>query len=299
MCGENYSPGGHSPPLWGSPPRVRGKPGPVGPDNPIVGLTPACAGKTAPPGWRSMSSRAHPRVCGENWSDTVHTVSMAGSPPRVRGKRGWIGTIRPRDGLTPACAGKTDALARRRKMATAHPRVCGENTTTSCPTASCTGSPPRVRGKRRRRGRRPGRRRLTPACAGKTICPHEHIAGNQAHPRVCGENGTCVNPPGSTSGSPPRVRGKPRWWARGRRRRRLTPACAGKTPPATAPASSARAHPRVCGENVSTAGDADATWGSPPRVRGKLGRRRHHRRRRRLTPACAGKTGGGPPTASP
>ena len=71
-------------------------------------------------------------------------------------------------GLIPARAGKTDALARRRKMATAHPRACGENRHVIQSAAPTPGSSPRVRGKHRVGGLLGDDAGLIPARAGKT-----------------------------------------------------------------------------------------------------------------------------------
>ena len=71
-------------------------------------------------------------------------------------------------GLIPARAGKTDALARRRKMATAHPRACGENRHVIQSAAPTPGSSPRVRGKHHLRPVKDASLRLIPARAGKT-----------------------------------------------------------------------------------------------------------------------------------
>ena len=107
VCGENALVEASPLAPIGSPPRVRGKHVRRPPPPRERGLTPACAGKTrralAPTG----ADEAHPRVCGENWSFTVPSPYCAGSPPRVRGKRGRpsIRTVPCR--LTPACAGKT------------------------------------------------------------------------------------------------------------------------------------------------------------------------------------------------
>ena len=94
---------------------------------------------------------------------------MAGSPPRVRGKRehGILGELRR--GITPACAGKTWATRRREHPDRDHPRVCGENTVSPILSAAARGSPPRVRGKLFPFNSHllpPG---ITPACAGKTM----------------------------------------------------------------------------------------------------------------------------------
>ena len=66
MCGENARQTRDFAAQWGSSPRVRGKQrvsaGAVG----VVGLIPACAGKTPWPLPGLSWPRAHPRVCGEN-----------------------------------------------------------------------------------------------------------------------------------------------------------------------------------------------------------------------------------------
>ena len=72
------------------------------------------------------------------------------------------------------------------------------------------------------------------------------------------------------NGSSPRVRGKPRHRTAPRATDGLIPACAGKTTGAAPPTASSPAHPRVCGENSSEAGDEKGAVGSSPRVRGKL-----------------------------
>ena len=107
VCGENLDGLSAAARRYGSPPRVRGKPGPV-PLNPIdLRLTPACAGKTLADGSSIGEGAAHPRVCGENPSSYSSPAAASGSPPRVRGKRTCPRARRTRGGLTPACAGKT------------------------------------------------------------------------------------------------------------------------------------------------------------------------------------------------
>ena len=71
---------------------------------------------------------------------------------------------------------------------------------------------------------------------------------------------------------------------------RLIPACAGKTRRRNPDPANHKAHPRVCGENITIIGDATSTPGSSPRVRGKLRSLDPHIELGRLIPACAGKT---------
>ena len=162
--------------------------------------------------------------------------------------------------------------------------------------ASNTGSPPRVRGKRWDTVNNWIGHRITPACAGKTSCRHAERRCNEDHPRVCGENSSCVIKVSSTPGSPPRVRGKPERFTRLRQRMRITPACAGKTFSQFWDLQFVRDHPRVCGENQIIRVRALDNVGSPPRVRGKQSPLFPNARNSRITPACAGKTrraGGG------
>ena len=107
MCGENsavtdvhLSPNGSSP-------RVRGKLATLGPAASGDGLIPACAGKTSRHSIQPAHAQAHPRVCGENSAVTDVHLSPNGSSPRVRGKLQVERLGDSRQGLIPACAGKT------------------------------------------------------------------------------------------------------------------------------------------------------------------------------------------------
>ena len=172
----------------------------------------------------------------------------------------------------------------------AHPRVCGENFVVERSAVSLSGSSPRVRGKllpARSLIPTPG---LIPACAGKTWIPLGMVAGMEAHPRVCGENGTVDVEGAKLAGSSPRVRGKLVCVRLFRLRPGLIPACAGKTSSGAVSAARTRAHPRVCGENGGVNLQTIETDGSSPRVRGKRQPRRFLPLVLGLIPACAGKT---------
>ena len=169
--------------------------------------------------------------------------------------------------------------------------MCGENGLSSVYLLHFKGSSPRVRGKR------PGippagtAHGLIPACAGKTRYPYQQALGSAAHPRVCGENEINRSSESPFSGSSPRVRGKLLATLGDEHHLGLIPACAGKTTGAAPPTASSPAHPRVCGENSSEAGDEKGAVGSSPRVRGKLDQARRRLLDVGLIPACAGKTG--------
>ena len=167
-------------------------------------LIPACAGKTTSSCGKPRIPEAHPRVCGENLVVICRLSFQGGSSPRVRGKLTHDAPGLKVWGLIPACAGKTGLTPPVGYRRPAHPRVCGENVRSvkirspfsgSSPRVrgklfvpAAEGSSPRVRGKPRSCGGRVRRRRLIPACAGKTYLIRPDSRNPWAHPRVCGEN---------------------------------------------------------------------------------------------------------------
>ena len=234
--------------------------------------------------------RAHPRVCGENGRVGHWGGFLSGSSPRVRGKRRRATILPAGSRLIPACAGKTSRQPLRRMPWRAHPRVCGENYGSIPGTRPDRGSSPRVRGKPGATPDSSARSRLIPACAGKTPTIFQLGSEHRAHPRVCGENRASIAWSASIWGSSPRVRGKHGEWMRAYMNVGLIPACAGKTLALLRFHASSRAHPRVCGENVSGCVSASSVWGSSPRVRGKQTTPVESSHCAGLIPACAGKT---------
>ena len=93
----------------------------------------------------------------------------------------------------------------------------------------------------------------------------------------------------STSGSPPRMRGKVVAGPKFPSSLRITPAYAGKRRTDNVSWEKSRDHPRVCGEKVGRAEHAHAFQGSPPRMRGKGTARNDRARNHGITPAYAGK----------
>ena len=131
------------------------------------GITPAYAGKRRTGklcrGW----AKDHPRVCGEKSDGLKLTVSISGSPPRMRGKGDEVWRQLDELGITPAYAGKSIPLDPPIQRTEDHPRVCGEKVILSAPCQTRTGSPPRMRGKEERNKRNSPLLRITPAYAGK------------------------------------------------------------------------------------------------------------------------------------
>ena len=236
----------------------------------MLGITPACAGKTFFSFFSCFCVQDHPRVCGENpMADNVVPANL-GSPPRVRGKRPLCLLTASQVRITPACAGKTSTVRAHTRRRRDHPRVCGENLVSPVELRTASGSPPRVRGK--------------PCGGGARRCAAED------HPRVCGENVTGAKSTTISAGSPPRVRGKLLTRITIKKTSRITPACAGKTLKLKFPIRSPKDHPRVCGENCRNLQELDRRKGSPPRVRGKQSAGIADASPIRITPACAGKT---------
>ena len=70
------------------------------------GITPARAGKSCLILWPFDAGWDHPRACGEKQEFAFALGTVAGSPPRVRGKAPPPGSFAIEVGITPARAGK-------------------------------------------------------------------------------------------------------------------------------------------------------------------------------------------------
>ena len=93
-----------------------------------------------------------------------------------------------------------------------------------------------------------------------------------------------------TSGSSPRMRGKPSTRGLQGTRRRIIPAHAGQTTSGLPGSVTSSDHPRACGANVEMHASLGSHVGSSPRMRGKLICRFCRRCRMRIIPAHAGQT---------
>ena len=90
------------------------------------GITPAYAGKSEQSGLQCFISGDHPRLCGEKkWRERRMKLDK-GSPPPMRGKDGAITVVWEYFRITPAYAGKSEALASNPDAQEDHPRLCGE-----------------------------------------------------------------------------------------------------------------------------------------------------------------------------
>ena len=111
---------------FGSPPRVRGEVHIRTFVLAVVGITPACAGRSRRRQRPPMPARDHPRVCGEKYRYSYINKPVKGSPPRVRGEGARCDEIGDHAGITPACAGRSLLALSAISISADHPRVCGE-----------------------------------------------------------------------------------------------------------------------------------------------------------------------------
>ena len=154
---------------------------------------------------------------------------------------------------------------------------------------STPGSPPRVRGKaivQRKVALVVG---ITPAYAGKREQRRNRSPCNWDHPRVCGEKHAVLDFQQGIPGSPPRMRGKARFFGILCPGVGITPAYAGKSVGVRIIQLDIQDHPRVCGEKSRGITTRSRGLGSPPRVRGKESICRNGVIHFGITPACAGK----------
>ena len=109
---------------------------------------------------------------------------------------------------------------------------------------------------------------IIPAYAGSTPRGPMPSGLCRDHPRVCGEHSHFRQWTASTGGSSPRMRGALADEIDAELLGRIIPAYAGSTARRRSRASSARDHPRVCGEHGSTRRRWRRRAGSSPRMRG-------------------------------
>ena len=152
-----------------TPPRMRGRLDALNNRFGVPGNTPAYAGKTCTMCIKIFSGQKHPRVCGEDDPGRISNQDQRETPPRMRGRLFIYHIIAEGTGNTPAYAGKTLCIGLHDKEREKHPRVCGEDLPSRPKSLPIPETPPRMRGRLRRRSSCARLIRNTPAYAGKTI----------------------------------------------------------------------------------------------------------------------------------
>ncbi len=188
LRGDNYLRSLPSGARTGTPPPARGQPCRRSRDERLLRNTPACAGTTrsGPPALGPRSE--HPRLRGDNTLARRAYARRAGTPPPARGQRGdgLVGAEPGRN--TPACAGTTTGWRGPRHVLAEHPRLRGDNASSSAPPVTMSGTPPPARGQHGQGSIKTRSPRNTPACAGTTGGGAPAVCGWSEHPRLRGDN---------------------------------------------------------------------------------------------------------------
>ena len=214
----------------------------------------------------------------------------AGSSPRVWGKPITRPPLTKRFRVIPTCVGKTVAIGERVGDLAGHPHVCGENLEDPRGNLTLTGSSPRVWGKPSASDTFAASERVIPTCVGKTSIAADNGSSIAGHPHVCGENKWKKPEKSMTTGSSPRVWGKPCKGFPVPSHRRVIPTCVGKTHSTAKRIIAMTGHPHVCGENLISLCSLISSSGSSPRVWGKHSHTRQPTIIFRVIPTCVGKT---------
>ena len=208
LCGEKNFINRMKRRLSGSPPPMRGKDATIKFRVPILGITPAYAGKSFLHPRRRHTQKDHPRLCGEKPSASQSRTRSRGSPPPMRGKEDCVYNHVCDEGITPAYAGKSHGTASRCGSRQDHPRLCGEKNKHHTAAVGIAGSPPPMRGKGCNYIIRLFAYGITPAYAGKSASTRSAGRCTQDHPRLCGEKAFALPAASTNSGSPPPMRGQ-------------------------------------------------------------------------------------------
>ena len=154
----------------GSPPLARGTEGITRLDYSGLRITPACAGNSQRFNIGRRVARDHPRLRGEQASSWRRAYRTLGSPPLARGTGEKLTGEKAKRRITPACAGNSFHFLFSFPKVRDHPRLRGEQPFTPSTKPCAEGSPPLARGTELYRRTALAVDRITPACAGNSLC---------------------------------------------------------------------------------------------------------------------------------
>ena len=145
-CGAGPSDWGPGHRVHGKKPPVRGGPGCLFPESPIVRQTPAVAGRPSADSSALCLARANPRPCGATRWDVESAVYGEGEPPPMRGDQfnRWARMVDR--GRTPAHAGRPAREFSLLCDLSANPRPCGATLNQGPSPYPQLGEPPPMRG---------------------------------------------------------------------------------------------------------------------------------------------------------
>ena len=215
----------------GSPPLARGTDDGSESQKHYKGITPACAGNSDKARGNKPRRRDHPRLRGEQLSQSWDRGGAVGSPPLARGteEKPPLKCLLGR--ITPACAGNRKSFLFPSSKARDHPRLRGEQFKVCHNKKSSLGSPPLARGTAAAPPKRSEKHGITPACAGNSHRLQAPPASCRDHPRLRGEQRNAEGCRSRRQGSPPLARGTGLCERQRPDGARITPACAGNSSP--------------------------------------------------------------------
>ena len=153
------------------------------------------------------SEKDHPRLRGEQKWKQRKGPPREGSPPLARGTALLPPLAAASFRITPACAGNRSVLLIPVASARDHPRLRGEQSTSTDFSGHIRGSPPLARGTVKPMKNKSIERRITPACAGNSHLPCRNRSHRRDHPRLRGEQQSRDLSVPQGRGSPPLARG--------------------------------------------------------------------------------------------
>ena len=259
-------------------------------NNPGGRFTPTCVGTTRSGRRAGTGPSVHPHVCGDDCRGSRCLRQRIGSPPRVWGRPSLTAVGENACRFTPTCVGTTGVMVDAKSRTPVHPHVCGDDSPAKRMVLRPVGSPPRVWGRLTLEAHVFAAGRFTPTCVGTTGSTGASLRLWSVHPHVCGDDRNGYGYGLGFCGSPPRVWGRPvRGW-RAAAASRFTPTCVGTTCRARQPRLCPAVHPHVCGDDGWPARSVACTFGSPPRVWGRLEPVQQDLGNVRFTPTCVGTT---------
>ncbi len=211
-----------------------------------------------------------------------------GSSPHARGAGPFWRRVAGVGGVIPACAGSRSRCCSGCTARWGHPRMRGEQCSSSRTRRTWVGSSPHARGAADPLSPDLCSGGVIPACAGSSRPCSTVMSRPWGHPRMRGEQvfmDSCRVP---IAGSSPHARGAVVTPLNVPGGTGVIPACAGSSATATTGSGRGRGHPRMRGEQHGGRGERVPPVGSSPHARGAEGQANCFRRRAGVIPACAG-----------